>query len=327
WPFTICWRCRQIMRSASRVAFTIVRQKLSAVWNSAPRQHPVRKKSGISRHSQPGRYLDLEIQFDPHCARAFILTTTREDEKLSPRRWLGVSPQRIEKPNHDRPPVSISTLEFRIESYTDLCARLQARLLIARRERIMKNREGRLLARLSCLPSSVDLNRSSDEHVDSPRKANYIAIGTDNWGSPVLFWLVCFSLITVLVSSATDVVTYHNDIARTGQNLQETILTTSNVNSSSFGKLFALPVEGIIDAQPLYLSAVSIPGKGTHNVVYAVTENDRVYAFDADTGLLLWHVSVLGSGESPSDDHGCFQISPQIGVTSTPVIDRSSGPH
>ena len=191
----------------------------------------------------------------------------------------------------------------------------------------MKNREGRLLARLSCLPSSVDLNRSSDEHVDSPRKANQIAIGTDKWGSPVLFWLVCFSLITVLVSSATDVVTYHNDIARTGQNLQETILTTSNVNSSSFGKLFAVPVDGIIDAQPLYLSAVSIPGKGTHNVVYAVTENDSVYAFDADTGVHLWHVSVLGSGESPSDDHGCFQISPQIGVTSTPVIDRASGAH
>jgi outer membrane protein assembly factor BamB len=142
-----------------------------------------------------------------------------------------------------------------------------------------------------------------------------------------LFGLICFSLCVALTSSATDVVTYHNDIARTGQNLQETTLTTGNVKSSLFGKLFTLPVDGIIDAEPLYLSAVSIPGEGTHNVVYTVTENDSVYAFDADAGTLLWQVSVLGSGESPSDDHGCSQISPQIGITSTPVIDRASGPH
>jgi outer membrane protein assembly factor BamB len=139
--------------------------------------------------------------------------------------------------------------------------------------------------------------------------------------------LICFTLFAALASSATDVVTYHNNIARTGLNPQEIILTTSNVNSSSFGKLFTFPVDGIIDAQPLYLSAVSIPGKGTHNVAYAVTENDSVYAFDADLGTPLWHVSALESGEVPSDDHGCSQISPQIGITSTPVIDRSSGPH
>ena len=142
-----------------------------------------------------------------------------------------------------------------------------------------------------------------------------------------LFWLICFSFCAVIVSSATDVTTYHNDIARTGQNLQETILTYNNVTSSSFGKLFTFPVDGIIDAQPLYLSAVSIPGKGTHNVVYAVTDNDSVYAFDADAGTPLWQVSKLGAGESPSDDHGCGQITPQIGITSTPVIDRTSGPN
>jgi hypothetical protein len=139
--------------------------------------------------------------------------------------------------------------------------------------------------------------------------------------------LICFTLFAVLVSSATDVVTYHNNIARTGQNPHEVILTTSNVNASSFGKLFTFPVDGIIDAQPLYLSAVSIPGQGTHNVAYAVTENDSVYAFDADLGTPLWHVSALESGEVPSDDRGCSQISPQIGITSTPVIDRSGGPH
>jgi len=126
---------------------------------------------------------------------------------------------------------------------------------------------------------------------------------------------------------ATDVATYHNDNARTGQNLSETILTIANVNSSTFGKLFAMPVDGLIDAEPLYLSGVAIPGKGTHNVVYAVTENDSVYAFDAETGALLWHVSALLSGETPSGDHGCKHISPKIGITSTPVIDRSSGPH
>jgi len=181
--------------------------------------------------------------------------------------------------------------------------------------------------RLSNRDSSVDLNQSSDvRHSHSPCSIDY-PIRTGRSVSRGLFWLICFGLCTVLVSSAIDVVTYHDDIGRTGQNLLETILTTSNVNSSSFGKLFTLPVDGIIDAEPLYLSAVAIPNKGTHNVIYTATENDSVYAFDADTGALLWHVSVLGSGETPSDDHGCGQISPQIGITSTPAINRHIGPH
>lgn len=140
---------------------------------------------------------------------------------------------------------------------------------------------------------------------------------------------LAFSLFLILglgSASATDVVTYHNDIARTGQNQQETILTTSNVNSSGFGKLFTMPVDGFIDAEPLYLSTLTING-GTHNVLYVVTENDSVYAFDADSGSVLWQVSLLQSGETPAGDFGCGQISPQIGITSTPVIDRSSGPH
>jgi hypothetical protein len=123
------------------------------------------------------------------------------------------------------------------------------------------------------------------------------------------------------------VVTYHNDVARTGQNLQETILNPKNVNSSSFGKLFTMGVDGVIDAEPLYLSGVSLAGHSPRNVLYAVTENDSVYAFDADTGLRLWHASLLRSGETASDDFGCTQISPKIGITSTPVIDRGSGPH
>jgi outer membrane protein assembly factor BamB len=142
-----------------------------------------------------------------------------------------------------------------------------------------------------------------------------------------LLKLTLFVICVAGLSFATDVVTYHNDIYRSGQNAEETILTQSNVNSTSFGKLLTLPVDNVIDAEPLYLSAVAIPGKGTHNVVYAVTENDSVYAFDADQGTQLWQVSVLGAGETPSDTHGCGQISPVIGITSTPVIDRNTGPH
>lgn len=122
------------------------------------------------------------------------------------------------------------------------------------------------------------------------------------------------------------VTTYHNDNARTGQNLNETTLTTSNVNASGFGLLFILAVDGKVDAQPLYLSNLNISG-GTHNVLFVATEHGSVYAFDADQGTQLWQVSTLGSGESPSDNHGCGQVTPDIGITSTPVIDPSAGAH
>jgi outer membrane protein assembly factor BamB len=182
------------------------------------------------------------------------------------------------------------------------------------------------------MPASVSKHLGHTESkqarsLELRRRSGLSALPTGQSQFLRLFLLICFSVCTVLVSSATDVVTYHNDIARTGQNLQETILNYSNVDSSSFGKLFTLPVDGVIDAEPLYLSAVTIPGNGTHNVVYTVTENDSVYAFDADTGTQLWHVSVLVKGESPSDPHDCDQISPQIGIAATPVIDRASGPH
>ena len=124
----------------------------------------------------------------------------------------------------------------------------------------------------------------------------------------------------------TDVVTYKNDLARSGQNLTESVLTLANVNASSFGLLRILSVDGKVDAQPLYLSALSLGG-AAHNVVFVATENDSVYAFDADSGSTLWHVSLLGSGETVSDPRGCNQIAPVIGVTSTPVIDRAAGPH
>jgi hypothetical protein len=140
-------------------------------------------------------------------------------------------------------------------------------------------------------------------------------------------WAVFLVFTFALPLAAQDVLTYHNDNARTGQNLAESILTPSNVNSMQFGKLFQLTVDGKVDAQPLYASSVNIPGQGTHNVLVVATEHDSVYAFDADTGILLWQVSLIGTGETTSDDRGCSQITPEIGITSTPVIDRSSGPN
>jgi hypothetical protein len=121
------------------------------------------------------------------------------------------------------------------------------------------------------------------------------------------------------------VLTYHNDNARTGQNLNETILNTNNVNSSRFGKLGFYSVDGLVDAQPLYASNVAVPGNGTHNLLIVATEHDSVYAFDADSGTTIWQTSMLKPGETTSDDRGCNQITPEIGVTSTPVIDRSRG--
>jgi PQQ enzyme repeat len=123
------------------------------------------------------------------------------------------------------------------------------------------------------------------------------------------------------------VATYHNDNARTGQNLNETILTASNVNASTFGKLFVIPVDGKVDAQPLYLPSVSTSGLGTHNLLFVASEHGSVYGFDADTGAQLWQTSTLAASEVPSDDHGCGQVTPEIGVTSTPVIDAKAGAH
>lgn len=127
--------------------------------------------------------------------------------------------------------------------------------------------------------------------------------------------------------SFTGVLTYHNDNLRTGQNLAETILTPSNVNQSQFGLLFTAAVDGEIYAQPLYVPAVAIAKKGTHNIVIVTTENDSVYAFDADTGgKPLWQISLLLSGETaiPSADTKCGDLTPTIGSTSTGVIDPAT---
>ena len=91
----------------------------------------------------------------------------------------------------------------------------------------------------------------------------------------------------VSLAFSQDVLTYHNSTLRSGLNSSETTLTPSNVNSASFGKLFTLSVDGLVDAEPLYLSAVPIAGSGTHNLLIVATEHDSVYAFDADTGKFI----------------------------------------
>jgi hypothetical protein len=137
---------------------------------------------------------------------------------------------------------------------------------------------------------------------------------------------------TVYVSVYPGTYTYHNDNLRTGQNTNETALTPSNVNSTTFGKLFSYALDGIAFASPLYVANVSIPGHGFHNVVYVATENDSVYAFDADglTNAPLWHVNFVnpaaGTTNVPCTSWGgCDDIPNEFGITSTPVIDPSNG--
>lgn len=115
--------------------------------------------------------------------------------------------------------------------------------------------------------------------------------------------------------------TQRNDLARTGANLEEKRLNTSNVRNAAFGKLFVRRVQGQIYAQPLYVSGLSVEGQ-RRNVVYVATEHNRVYAFDADdpaAAAPLWQVD-LGT-PMPTDGLTCTDLIPEVGITSTPVID------
>jgi hypothetical protein len=123
-----------------------------------------------------------------------------------------------------------------------------------------------------------------------------------------------------------DVTTYHYNLNRDGLNSQEAILTQANVKTTTFGKIGMDSVDGKVDAEPLYLGNLTIAG-ASHNVLFVATEHGSVFAFDADTNTQLWKVSVIPTGESTSDDHGCSQITTEIGITSTPVIDRKQGPN
>jgi len=132
---------------------------------------------------------------------------------------------------------------------------------------------------------------------------------------------------TITVVPYAGVFTYHNDNARTGQDLNETLLTLENVNQTKFGKIFSAAIDGQTYAQPLYLAHASIGGN-FHNVAYVATEHDTVYAFDAD-GLSpapLWQKSLIPADATtiPSADLST-PITNEIGITSTPVIDGATG--
>lgn len=126
------------------------------------------------------------------------------------------------------------------------------------------------------------------------------------------------------------VLTYKYDAQRTGGNTHEKILTINNVNEQQFGLLMSYPVDGQVYAQPLYVPNVSV-GNQTHNLVIIATEHDTVYAFDADRSgqdtTPLWRTSLLGTGNTtvPASDFHCGDLTPEIGITSTPVIDSASG--
>lgn len=156
--------------------------------------------------------------------------------------------------------------------------------------------------------------------------------------APALAVLGCFAAALPAFAAGPGVYTWRDDIGRTGQNLGEQILTPGNVNTSSFGKLFSIPVDGQVYAQPLYVPGVQIPGRGTHNVLYVATEHDSVYAFDADSpdgdnSSPLWQASMLdasrgaasGATTEASADASQIDIVPEIGITGTPVIDPNAG--
>jgi chitodextrinase len=129
------------------------------------------------------------------------------------------------------------------------------------------------------------------------------------------------------VTDLTGMLTYHNDLSRDGVNAQEYALTTANVATATFGKLFSCATDGAMYAQPLWVANLPIQG-GTHNLILAATTHDTVYAFDADTSpcVTYWSKSLLGSGETyvSSSDVGTGDIQPDVGIIGTPVIDPAS---
>src|SRR5262249_13756412 len=129
------------------------------------------------------------------------------------------------------------------------------------------------------------------------------------------------------VTDLGGVLSYHNNLSRDGVNSQEYALSTANVNTSTFGKLFSCAVDGAIYAQPLWIPNVNIGGGG-HNVIVAATQHDSVYLFDADASPCgtYWHQTLIPAGETyvSSDDVATKDIYPDIGITGTPVIDPAS---
>jgi hypothetical protein len=142
-------------------------------------------------------------------------------------------------------------------------------------------------------------------------------------------WLSMASFSLAILGFAADVITYHNDNSRTGENPDEIALTPVSVNVNSFGLRFNSVVASQVYAQPLYVSSVPIFTSGAfirHNLVIVATELDNVYAFDADSGMLIWNNFLLGTNEVAADSI-CSDLTPNNGVTGTPVIDRGMLPH
>lgn len=148
--------------------------------------------------------------------------------------------------------------------------------------------------------------------------------------TPVATLLLSF----LALNGQVNVLTYHNDLGRTGLNPNETILSPSSLQANAFGLLFSHPVDGQVYGQPLYMWGLMIPGKGLHNVLFVVTEHDSVYAFDADSNTgtnaaPLWQASFInpaaGVTPVPAASLGCNVIAPELGISSTPVIDPISG--
>lgn len=163
------------------------------------------------------------------------------------------------------------------------------------------------------------------------------------WRLALLSWAMGIGM--GVQAQTVDVLTHHYNNARTGLNASETRLSPSTVKAGGFGKLFSHAVDGQLYAQPLYVSNLYIPGKGFRNVVFAATQNDTVYAFDADSASgsnaqPLWQASLVDVGHGAAPDATpvhvrefgtgpqgeilCGDIYPQIGVTSTPVIDKAA---
>jgi len=179
------------------------------------------------------------------------------------------------------------------------------------------------------IPGAIAATYTTPPTTTADNGASFEAIVTN----PVSSVTSSSATLTVVTPGTVSVVTQHNDNARTGLNTAETILNTSNVNATQFGKLFGLPADGLVYAQPLYVPSVTLNG-GFHNVVIIATEADTVYAYDADSGgAPLWKASLVdsahgaGPGETPVNSAtalACTDVQPLIGITSTPVINPAS---
>src|SRR5467141_2306328 len=143
----------------------------------------------------------------------------------------------------------------------------------------------------------------------------------------VALLVVCSAFLSSSSFAQQPFLTGRSDISRSGANTNETLLTPTNVSKNSFGRLFSVPVDYVVMAQPLYIPNVNIPGRGTHNVIYIVTQADSVYAIDADNGAQLWYASMLNGGATASGIYLPCGTGPgfsQEGIISTPVIDPAT---